>query len=407
MRFTILVDGTDQILTTDLPGDFEIADFMAYIESETDIKPQDQVHEYEGRILPQGDKYKMLSDWILEEEPLVILKKKKLVPAQAAVPAPVASAGSIGSIDSPFVNLQIEQLRQQFIQNPSTQYQLDRKLRESINDKELFKSQMMELMMQKQQAEIQQKQEMDHIYANPDDPDNQKKIMQLIRQQAIDENMKMAYEESPESFTQVHMLYINCEVNGVAVKAFVDSGAQMTIISPDLAIRCGLDKLIDRRFIGEARGVGSAKIEGRVHSAPLKIEGGYFSCSFTVIASQVEMLLGLDMLRRFRAKIDLEKNKLVIGEVETSFLPEIECPNELNGEPGHGFGGNLFSRETPMINQLKKPAKRAKKQKSPKVIPDALKVDQLVAMGFDRKQAELALIQTQNNIELAAGMLFD
>ncbi|XP_045751113.1 protein DDI1 homolog 1 [Mirounga angustirostris] len=167
------------------------------------------------------------------------------------------------------------------------------------------------------------------VAADPFDLEAQARIEEEIRRQNIEENMSIAMEEAPESFGQVTMLYINCKVNGHPLKAFVDSGAQMTIVSQACAGRCNIIRLLDRRWAGIAKGVGTQRIIGRVHLAQMQIEGDFLQCSFSVLEEQpMDMLLGLDMLRRHQCCIDLKKNVLVIGTTgtQTRFLPEGELP---------------------------------------------------------------------------------
>ncbi|XP_061583303.1 protein DDI1 homolog 2 isoform X2 [Cololabis saira] len=186
------------------------------------------------------------------------------------------------------------------------------------------------VLLEQQQDRAKKEQERIRLLtADPFDLDAQARIEEDIRQHNVEENMTIAMEEAPESFGQVVMLYINCKVNGHPVKAFVDSGAQMTIMSQACAERCNIMRLVDRRWSGIAKGVGTQKIIGRVHLAQVQIEGDFLPCSFSILEDQpMDMLLGLDMLKRHQCAIDLKKSVLVIGTTgtETRFLSEAELP---------------------------------------------------------------------------------
>ena len=73
--------------------------------------------------------------------------------------------------------------------------------------------------------------QLDELNRNPFSAEAQAKIAEAIRQENVQQNMEIAMDEMPEAFGRVCMLYIETVVNGMPVKAFVDSGAQSTIMS--------------------------------------------------------------------------------------------------------------------------------------------------------------------------------
>jgi DNA damage-inducible protein 1 len=139
------------------------------------------------------------------------------------------------------------------------------------------------------------------------------------KENAIEENLQKAVDEIPESLTSVNMLYIPATINGVELKLFVDTGAQISIIPLETAFNLGMEELIDYKYQGTVKGVGEQEILGKIHFVELQLSDFLLGCSFTVISEQEDIIFGLDMLLAHGMKIDLEKKCLVLANIEIQF----------------------------------------------------------------------------------------
>lgn len=190
-------------------------------------------------------------------------------------------------------------------------------------------------------------------------------------------------------------------------------------------------RLLDSRFAGVARGVGTAKILGRVHSAQLKLEDLHLACAFTIMEGRdVDLLFGLDMLKAHQACIDLEKNVLRIRGREVRFLSEHELPLQARAfenpqgdalAPGAGAPGmSTVAGPGPSSGQAQpthfpgsghalgsapaasRPAPGARQASSH---PES-SIQTLMGLGATREAAIQALDAMGGNVDYAASMLF-
>ncbi|EKF37665.1 DNA-damage inducible protein DDI1-like protein, putative [Trypanosoma cruzi marinkellei] len=165
------------------------------------------------------------------------------------------------------------------------------------------------------------------------DPEVQRRIYESIYWENVNENFENAYELMPELFVRVPMLFVNCEVNKVMVKAFIDSGAQRSIMNLRTAEKCGLMRLLDTRAKGIMRGVGVRRTLGVVHMAMINLGGLHIPLSLSIIEDdKMEFIIGLDQLKLHRMIIDLNENCLRIADTRIPFLPDSEVPELATGD---------------------------------------------------------------------------
>ncbi|XP_076325549.1 protein DDI1 homolog 2-like isoform X1 [Tachypleus tridentatus] len=342
MKVTVTTLG-DDIFTLDVSDDMELVNFKALCEYESGVPATEIVVTFEGR--PLLDDRQPLKGYGVKEGDVLLIQQ--IVHQRQSGNPQQASGLTFPNID--FGNIHIPPVGQnqrtldtenqndpahirEVLLNSPEQLALLKHNNPHLADALLSGSvEQFTSVLQEQQEQRARKEQLRirMMNADPFDAEAQQLIAEEIKQQNIDSNMEAAMEYHPESFGQVVMLYINCKVNGHPVRAFIDSGAQTTIMSQACAERCSIIRLVDGRWAGVAKGVGTQKIIGRIHLVQIQIENDFLTSSFSVLEDQpMDMLLGLDMLKRHQCCIDLKRNKLVIGTTgtETRFLSESELP---------------------------------------------------------------------------------
>lgn len=341
---------SDQIFSLDVSEDLELENFKALCEFEIGISASEIAILWNGR--PLHDDKRTLKSYGIKDGDMLLLQHMHGVPQTPHSPQqpgpgvplidfgsinipgqPQGPSGASGGARQPLAPDDPEVIRQMLLNSPH-ELSLLKERNPPLADALLSgnKERFAEVFNKQRQEKLEKEREKIQLMnADPFDPNVQSVIAEEIRMKNVESNMESAIEFAPESFGQVVMLYIDCKVNGHHVKAFVDSGAQMTIMSQSCAERCNIMRLVDQRWAGIAKGVGTQKIIGRVHLGQIQIGNDFLQSSFSILEDQpMDMLLGLDMLKRHQCCIDLKNNVLIIGTTgtETRFLSESELPEQ-------------------------------------------------------------------------------
>jgi len=416
MRVSVTLESNGSISTFEVEADSPMENLSLLIEVELGVPTSEQVLFLDGNYLSQQALAMTVGECGLKDGDMVLVRSRLNV--SRGLGAPTRST----------VERRMDIFEQQAMElingaqgNPAIMQRLEHHPemhRAVVNqDVETVARLARELHEQRERQREAHSRDEQILMSDPFSAEAQRIIEQRIQNENIASNLEAGLEHNPEAFGAVIMLFIPAKINGQQVLAFVDSGAQSTIISKDCAERVGILRLLDTRFQGIAKGVGTAKILGRVHLALLSVGDQVLECTFTVLESfGYDILLGLDMMRKYQVILDLKDNCLRIHEAVIPFLAEKDVPRRfLGGQVGPPSSSE--AREAPDLDRVSQPSSNPNlgdqtvqdvstpSGPSREVRNLTNKVRRLMELGFSSDEANDALENTQGNEEAAASWL--
>ena len=215
-----------------IDGSESLSTFKAILEAETGLAASAQVLFFQGKVLGSQENDTTLLQLGFHDDDVVTLEQPMTSESRARTSGGGSSGMQAprmlpdGSAENP------QELMALLSQAPGGMERLPPPIRDAIlkNNVEEFQKALREMTASRKQAAEEEARFLRLAQEDPLNPEVQAKLEQAIQQKNIAENFENALEYNPEAFATVSMLYVNMEVNSLPMKAFVDSGAQMTIM---------------------------------------------------------------------------------------------------------------------------------------------------------------------------------
>ncbi|EMC93189.1 hypothetical protein BAUCODRAFT_75539, partial [Baudoinia panamericana UAMH 10762] len=339
-------DLDQEFITLDLPPGLSIADLKGFVNAETSL-PQASQQFYLNNVPIQGDNKTLEEAGIKDGDMLAMLMREPSQqnnmgrqPQQQASQRRAAGPGQA----------EIETTRLSILGNPSAMAQVREQrpaLADAINDPDRFKDVWMEMMREDEDRERERQEQMRLLNEDPFNIDAQRKIEEMIRQQAVQDNLQHAYEHNPEG-----TLHNNKLVFG--------DGNEVSFLG-----EADIPKSLEEAMLNEPTVAGPNGTEVGAQSGTVRPAGSSTAASSSGGAAAAN--------GPFRGQ----------GHTLSSKAPNGPTPA---ATPAASAGA---TSRAPASSSHPKEA-----------------IDQLVSLGFDRQQAIAALDACGGNVEYAAGLLF-